>query len=220
MPPDWVAFFVPLPAYFHRQRMRQNMILEYDFKKTHKNSPQNISLTLNYFQVSKLRFFFANHIQIIFQNHIVNMKSYFIFAIVLTVAYIVYYAVIIVHDLYGKKGAGKMQEEVFDLGEPDDEESVAVTENETGFEVGSNAYETETADADRSAVPQAEAANTGISTQEKLERLKAKAEERMEESVPYLSDGRTAEEMYRAMVAGGRMDCRPEMEWKPLKERL
>lgn len=131
------------------------------------------------------------------------MKSYFIFAIVLTVAYIVYYAVIIVHDLYGKKGAGKMQEEVFDLGEPDDEESVAVTENETGFEVGSNAYETETADADRSAVPQAEAANTGISTQEKLERLKAKAEERMEESVPYLSDGRTAEEMYRAMVAGG-----------------
>lgn len=137
------------------------------------------------------------------------MKSYFIFAIVLTVAYIVYYAVIIVHDLYGKKGAGKMQEEVFDLGEPDDEESVAVTENETGFEVGSNAYETETADADRSAVPQAEAANTGISTQEKLERLKAKAEERMEESVPYLSDGRTAEEMYRAMVAGGRMDLPP-----------
>ena len=54
------------------------------------------------------------------------MKSYFIFAIVLTAAYIVYYAVIIVHDLYGKKGTGKMQEEVFDLGEPDDEESVAV----------------------------------------------------------------------------------------------
>lgn len=36
------------------------------------------------------------------------MKSYFIFAIVLTAAYIVYYAVIIVHDLYGKKGTGKM----------------------------------------------------------------------------------------------------------------
>ena len=89
------------------------------------------------------------------------MKSYFIFAIVLTVAYIVYYAVIIVHDLYGKNGAGKMQEEVFDLGEPDDEESV-----------------------------------------------------------PYLSDGRTSEEMYRAMVAGGRMNGRPDMEWKPLKERL
>ena len=31
------------------------------------------------------------------------MKSYFIFTIVLTVAYLVYYAVIIVQDLYGKK---------------------------------------------------------------------------------------------------------------------
>lgn len=148
------------------------------------------------------------------------MKSYFIFAIVLTVAYIVYYAVIIVHDLYGKKGADKTQEEVFDLGEPDDEESVAVTESEKGFEVGSNAYETGTAGADEAEAPQAEATGAGISAQEKLERLKAKAEERMEESVPYLSDERTAEEMYRAMVAGGRMDGRPDMEWKPLKERL
>lgn len=32
------------------------------------------------------------------------MESYFIFTIVLTVAYLVYYAVIIVQDLYGKKG--------------------------------------------------------------------------------------------------------------------
>lgn len=31
------------------------------------------------------------------------MKSYFIFAIVLTVAYLVYYAVVIVQDLYGKR---------------------------------------------------------------------------------------------------------------------
>ena len=38
------------------------------------------------------------------------MKSYFIFTIVLTVAYLVYYAVIIVQDLYGKKGNGKPEE--------------------------------------------------------------------------------------------------------------
>ena len=44
------------------------------------------------------------------------MNSYFIFAIVLTVAYIIYYAVIIAHDLYGKKGTDKPDEEVFDLG--------------------------------------------------------------------------------------------------------
>lgn len=43
------------------------------------------------------------------------MNSYFIFAIVLTVAYIIYYAVIIAHDIYGKKGTDKPNEEVFDL---------------------------------------------------------------------------------------------------------
>ena len=61
------------------------------------------------------------------------MNSYFIFAIVLTVAYIIYYAVIIAHDIYGKKGTDKPNEEVFDLGAPEEEESVAVTESETGF---------------------------------------------------------------------------------------
>lgn len=37
------------------------------------------------------------------------MNSYFIFAIVLTVAYIIYYAVIIAHDLYGKKGTNAIR---------------------------------------------------------------------------------------------------------------
>ena len=55
------------------------------------------------------------------------MNSYFIFAIVLTVAHIIYYAVIIAHDIYGKKGTDKPNEEVFDLGAPEEEESVAVT---------------------------------------------------------------------------------------------
>ena len=50
------------------------------------------------------------------------MNSYFIFAIVLTVAYIIYYAVIIAHDIYGKKGTDKPNEEVFDLGAPEEEE--------------------------------------------------------------------------------------------------
>jgi len=66
------------------------------------------------------------------------MKSYFIFAIVLTVAYLVYYAVVIVQDLYGKKGTGKTDEEIFDLGAPEEEESVTVTESDTGFNVGTS----------------------------------------------------------------------------------
>ena len=73
------------------------------------------------------------------------MRSYFIFAIVLTVAYLIYYAVIIMQDLYGKRRTGKTEEEVFDLGTLEDEESVAVSESETGFRVGNEQYDTETA---------------------------------------------------------------------------
>lgn len=150
------------------------------------------------------------------------MKSYFIFAIVLTVVYIIYYAVIIVQDLYGKKGTDKPDEEVFDLGETDDEESVAVTESENGFSVGGEQYETETEPTVPIAELEAETEqkNAEENAAEKMERLKAQAEERMEDTVPYLSDARTADEMYKAMLAKGRIDNRPDMEWKPIKDRL
>lgn len=149
------------------------------------------------------------------------MKSYFIFALVLTVAYVIYYAVIIVQDLYGKKGTGKTDEEVFDLGAPDDEQSVDVTESETGFSVGSEKYETEAEPAVLPATEEkTEADNGEAAAAEKLERLKAKAEERMEETVPYLSDARTADELYKAMICKGRADGRPELAWNPLKDRL
>lgn len=150
------------------------------------------------------------------------MKSYFVFAIVLTVVYLIYYAVIIVQDLYGKKVADKTDEEIFDLGAPDDEEeSVDVTENETGFSVGGEKYETETTPATLPTAQEEAAPDNGeAAAAEKLERLKAKAEERMEETVPYLSDARTADELYKAMISKGRLDNRPDMVWNPLKDRL
>lgn len=150
------------------------------------------------------------------------MKSYFIFAIVLTVAYIVYYAVVIVQDLYGKRGTGKTDEEVFDLGAPEEEESVTVTESDTGFNVGNEQYETENVPAASPVTPEtADAAAHGEAVvAEKLARLKAKAEEQMEETVPYLSDAYTTDELYKAMIAGGKTDNRPELEWKPLKDHL
>lgn len=151
------------------------------------------------------------------------MKSYYIFAIVLTVAYLIYYAVIIVQDLYGKKGTDKTDEEVFDLGAPDadKEESVDVTESETGFSIGSEKYETETTAPAPPATQEEPAGDNGEdAAAEKLARLKAKAEERMEETVPYLSDARTADELYKAMVCKGRLDNHPEMVWNPLKDRL
>ena len=71
------------------------------------------------------------------------MKAYFIFAIALTVAYIIYYAVMIARDLYGKNGEKiKSGEEEFDVSDFDEEESVSVVENDKGFNIGDNEYET------------------------------------------------------------------------------
>ncbi len=146
------------------------------------------------------------------------MKSYLIFAIVLTVAYIIYYAVIIAQELYGKKGEEKTEEEVFDL-DPSEEESVAVTESDTGFSVGSEQYETEGSTATEEQ-QEPETAPPTETPEEKLQRLKAKAEERMEETEPYLSDAFTTEEMYKAMVSGGHIDNRPALAWKPIRDKL
>lgn len=148
------------------------------------------------------------------------MNSYFIFALVLTVAYVIYYAAVITHDLYGKKGTDKKDEEVFDIGAPEvEEESVAVTESETGFSIGSDSYDTESETTVQETPPK-KSVNNPTTAQEKLERLKAEAEERMEETVPYLSDERTSEEMYKAMIAKGRVDNRPEIMWNPIQDRL
>ncbi len=59
-----------------------------------------------------------------------------IFALVLTTAYAIYYAVVIAKDLQGKKGRTNSTEEVFDLEDMEDEESVEVSEAGDGFQVG------------------------------------------------------------------------------------
>lgn len=148
------------------------------------------------------------------------MESYFIFAIVLTVLYVIYYAVNIARDLYGKKENGKTDEEVFDLGLVDaTEESISVSENETGFSIGSEKYDTEV-EAVATPVVQDSDAKQEETAHIRFERLKAKAEERMEDSVPYLSNPFTSEEMYKAMVSRGCPENRPELKWKPVKDKL
>lgn len=148
------------------------------------------------------------------------MESYFIFAIVLTVLYVIYYTVNIARDLYGKKENGKTDEEVFDLGLVDaTEESISVSENETGFSIGSEKYDTEV-EAVVTPVVQDSDAKQEETAHIRFERLKAKAEERMEDSVPYLSDPFTSEEMYKAMVSRGCPENRPELKWKPVKDKL
>ena len=149
------------------------------------------------------------------------MDSYFIFAIALTVVYIIYYAVIVVQDLYGKKGTDKPGEEIFDLDMEDTtEESIDVSENDTGFSIGSEKYDTENFQP-ASEPPQGTDTDQGEgAAQERFEQLKAKVEARLEDTEPYLSDPLTAEEMYKAMVSGGRLDGRAELSWKPIKDKL
>lgn len=159
-------------------------------------------------------------VQLKFNFILKQMSSYFIFALVLTVLYIVYYAVNITRDLYGKKGTEKTDEEVFDLGPMDaTEESVEVSENETGFSIGNETCDTEAV----AAPPTVQDGDTGkkeAAAKERLERLKAKAEAQMEEIAPYLSDGFTDEEMYKAMISKGRLDNRPCLKWRPVKDKL
>lgn len=113
------------------------------------------------------------------------MGSYFTFAIVLTVLYVIYYAVNIARDLYGKKESGKTDEEVFDLGLVDaTEESISVSENETGFSIGSEKYDTEAETVAPPSAQGADAEQEEETAHARFERLKAKAEERMEDSVP------------------------------------
>ena len=148
------------------------------------------------------------------------MSSYFIFALVLTVLYIVYFAVNIIRDLCGKKGTEKTDEEVFDLGPMDaTEESVEVSENETGFSIGNETCDTEAVAAPH-AVQDGDTGKKEAAAKERLERLKAKAEAQMEEIAPYLSDGFTDEEMYKALISKGRLDNRPCLKWRPVKDKL
>ena len=59
-----------------------------------------------------------------------------IFTLVLTIAYAIYYAVVIAKDLQGKKGRTHSTEEVFDLADMEEEESVQVSESGDSFHVG------------------------------------------------------------------------------------
>lgn len=143
------------------------------------------------------------------------MKSYWIFAIILTVAYVIYYAVNIARDLYGKKSQGRTDEEIFELDPDDGQDSVNVTESETGFNVGTERYETDFVAVPASAQDGTADGNTE-SAEERFARIKAATEAKLEETDSFLSDGFTADDMYKAMVSGGRLDNRPELAWKPV----
>ena len=71
------------------------------------------------------------------------MSPFVIFAISLTIAYVIYYAVMITRDLYGKKEENKSNEEEFDVSSITEEDAaVAVNESDGGFCIANKQYDT------------------------------------------------------------------------------
>ena len=67
------------------------------------------------------------------------MRPFLIFVTVLTIGYVIYYAVIIMQDLYGKKGEPKEDIEEFEVSTMAGEESpIVVNEDGTNFKVGND----------------------------------------------------------------------------------
>ena len=168
------------------------------------------------------------------------MSSYLIFILVLTAVYIIYYAVIVTKDLYGNKDDAKTTEEVFDVSNmADAEESIAVEENNGGFSIGGNSYDTQVdavADYDVGEAANklngyndniaeagqegneanASSGESGYTDKESaFEKLKAKMEEQLEETETYMSNPLTDKELYTAMIMRD-----PKLKWQMVKNEL
>lgn len=137
------------------------------------------------------------------------MKAYFIFALVLTVAYIVYYAVTITKDLYGNGGKKKTGEEEFDMSGLDGEESVSVVENDKGFNVGDNEYETRYAGETQNVPEEPDAADEKPKA-DIIGTLNGKVKADMEETSVTFSDPFNSAELYRLMMRKGIGETRPD----------
>lgn len=150
------------------------------------------------------------------------MKPFVIFAIVVTVIYVIYYAVIIVQDLYGKSKDEKSQGESFDVSDmTDEEESIAVSESDGGFSVGDNRYET--AYEERLFAEQTEetAATTENIKPHVLEKIQSAVENKMEEVKPDYSDPVYAEDLNNIIIARGvRPLGRKKVKVESLKDEL
>ena len=131
------------------------------------------------------------------------MYAYFIFAIALTVAYIIYYAVMIARDLYDKNGEKiKSGEEEFDVSDFDEEESVSVVENDKGFNIGDNEYETDYIGETRNVSGETNHADEKPK-QDVIEALYNKVTANTEETRVTFSNPYNSAELYKLMMQNG-----------------
>ena len=119
-----------------------------------------------------------------------------IFALVLTIAYAIYYAVVVAKDLQGKKGHANSAEEVFDLEGMEDEESVEVSETGDSFHVG-NPGEKRVEPSETTVYDSVEESETPIrnAAEEKAEQLKSN----LLEADIASEDGVTAPELHELL---------------------
>lgn len=97
-----------------------------------------------------------------------------IFALVLTIAYVLYYAVVVAKDLQGKKGIVNSTEEVFDLDDMEEEESVEVSETADSFQVGNTGEkQPEPSGSDANDFPEQPEEAPRNAAEEKAEQLKS-----------------------------------------------
>ena len=97
-----------------------------------------------------------------------------IFALVLTIAYVLYYAVVFAKDLQGKKGIVNSTEEVFDLNDMEEEESVEVSETADSFQVGNTGEkQPEPSGSDANDFPEQPEEAPRNAAEEKAEQLKS-----------------------------------------------
>jgi hypothetical protein len=129
------------------------------------------------------------------------MSAFMIFAILLTIAYIIYYAVVIYRDIYGKKIEKTSEDEVFEV-EDMAEKSVNVRETKNGFVVGDSQKEPEENESKNKTAEEQSNDGTVIKepasnpTEEKLNRI----HNEMQEAEPQSELGMNASDLYDMLL--------------------
>ena len=146
------------------------------------------------------------------------MSSYFIFAIALTVAYIIYFAVMIMQDLYGKKKDGKNDVEEFSVTD-DPDEGVQVSESDSGFSIGEEDYTTEYLEQENAQTVD-DNQKASSDTPSPVAEIKSKIDESMDTVESLMSNPCTDEQLQLALINGGHIDDDTELDWKKVINEL
>ncbi len=161
------------------------------------------------------------------------MSPFIWFAIILTVAYLIYYTVIVMNDLYGKHGEVKSNIEEFESPEGHekdgdfdvpDETPIAITETKNGFAIAGEEEEVPVVVSPLSTVED-EFASTmkekEVSKPSPAESINESLADKVEEIEPAFSDDYYKDELHATMLNNGTGRIgRPNIPVKPFHDEL